>query len=336
MHHDAPRTGSRRATTALTAVCALGLATMAPMAWAAVVPPTASVTAESDVRIVYEWDVAKRAERTDLGTVDAGAELTARYSVTATPKDYRYERARIAGTATLRNPGTTDEVRATVSAKASDAAWACDVGTPEHTLEPGGTADVSYDCILSGDAEPETSGSVAVSVDWTSGGESGTVQAERAYDLAADEVHRGVDVLDAFDGGSPRTLGRATWNLDGTPVTFDDVRTFRAAPEAGRHEVTNVASIGGTKQQASATVTYTVRGAKGPEGDPSPAPSPTPSPTPPETPSQSPTPAPGPSESETPDDTPTADAPRTEAPTTSAPWSPGNKPRAGLPPTGVH
>lgn len=265
-----------RAIAASAGALVLAFAGIMPRAEAAEAPQI-SVSANPDVAMVYHWSIANKPTKSSLGTVQAGAHLSASYTVVATPGHYDYERAAIVGEISLTNPNTTNAMNAEVTVHASDAAWACQAATATSSVQPGATATVAYDCMLSGDAEPQQAGTVEVSVAWSLDGESATTKASADYSLNPTETNRSITIEHLLDGGAPTKLGTATWNPDGAPVTFQDTRQFPASKKPGKHSVTNSARIVGTGEQAAATVTYTVE-----EPAPSPSPDDSATPEPPE------------------------------------------------------
>lgn len=286
--------------------------------------PVAQVSAKPDVAMQYQWSIKNTASKSSLGTVPGGSNVSTEYTVVATPGDYEYTRAAIAGSVSITNPSSTDELSIEVAVRGSDAAWACEAATSTATVKAGASATVAYDCMLSGDAEPHKEGSVDAELAWTSAGEQGTVKSSTAYQLNPKETNREVTVESVFDGGAPVKLGTAQWTVEGKPVTFRDARAFKAATKPGDYTVTNQARIGSSGAQAAAAVTYTVK-------EPSPSPSP-------EAPSPSKSPD-APSPSETPD-APSPSATQSANPSTPTPTeshSDGSRrPSPGMPPTGVN
>ncbi len=312
--------------------------------------PVAQISAKSDVAMQYQWSIENTASKSSLGTVPGGSTVSTEYTVVATPGDYEYTRAVIAGNVSITNPSDSDELSVQVTVESSDAAWACEAATPTATVKASESATVAYDCILSGDAEPHEQASIDAVIAWSGADGEGTVKSSTSYQLNPEQTNREVAVESTLDGGAPVTLGTAHWTVEGKPVTFHDTREFTAATKPGEYTVTNQARIGSSGAQATAAVTYTVE-------EPSPSPSPeTPSPSEtPETPSPSETPeAPSPSEtpdapspSETPEapspsetpDAPSPSATQSANPSTPSPTeshSDGNRrPSPGMPPTGV-
>lgn len=275
--------------------------------------PVAQVSVKPDVAMQYHWSIQNTASKSSLGTVSGGSQLAAEYTVVATPGDYEYTRAVIAGEVSIANPGATDELSVDVTVESSDAAWACQAATPKATVKAGESATVAYDCILSGDAEPHEEGSIDAAIAWSGADDQGTVKSSTPYRLNPTQTNREVAVESVFDGGAPTKLGTAQWTMEGEPATFHDARQFMAADKPGNYTVTNEARIGKSGAQAAAAVTYTVE-----------APSPKPSPSPSESPE-----APSPSPSASPSADPTA-------PTPTQTHSDGNRrPSPGMPPTGV-
>ena len=313
MHIERPKQRVR-VFVASAGVMALVLASIPGQASAAD-EPVAQVSAKPDVAMQYQWSIKNTASKSSLGTVPGGSNVSTEYTVVATPGDYQYTRAAIAGNVSITNPSSTDELSVEVTVEGSDAAWACEAATPTATVKAGASATVAYDCILSGDAEPHEHGSVDAALAWTSAGKQGTVEVSAPYQLNPKETNREVTVESVFEGGAPVKLGTAQWTVEGKPVTFRDTREFTAAKKPGDYTVTNQARIGSSGVQAAAAVTYTVE-------KPSPSPSPdTPSP------------------SETPD-APTPSATQSANPSTPTPTeshSDGNRrPSPGMPPTGVN
>ncbi len=286
--------------------------------------PVAQVSANPDVAMQYQWSITNTASKSSLGTVPGGSTVSTQYAVVATPGDYEYTRAVIAGNVSITNPSPSDELSIKVTVEGSDAAWACEAATPTVTVKAGESATVAYDCILSGDAEPHEQASIDAVIAWSGAGGEGTVKSSTAYQLNPTQTNREVVVESTFDGGAPVTLGRAQWTVEGKPVTFRDTREFTAATKPGNYTVTNQARIGSSGAQAAAAVTYTVE-------EPSPSPSPD-APSPSESPE-----APSPSESP---EAPSPSATQSANPSTPTPGeshSDGNRrPSPGMPPTGVN
>lgn len=296
--------------------------------------PVAQVSVKPDVAMRYHWSIQNTASKSSLGTVPGGSKLAAEYTVVATPGDYEYTRAVIAGEVSITNPSSTDELSVDVTVEGSDAAWACQAAAPKATVQAGESATFAYDCVLSGDAEPHEQGSIDAAIAWSGAGGEGTVKSSTPYQLNPTQTNRDVTVESVFNGGAPAKLGTAQWTMEGKSVTFRDAREFTAADKPGNYTVTHQARIGKSGTQAAVAVTYTVE-----------APSPTPEPTPEESsPSPSPSQPSSPSPSETPSESPEAPSPSPSAsqppnPTTPKPTqshSDGHRrPSPGMPPTGV-
>lgn len=240
---------------------ALALACL-PVQASAAEAPVAQVSAKPDVAMHYQWSIKNTASRSSLGTVPGGSTLSVEYTVQATPDEYEYTRAVIAGNVSITNPSPTEELSVAVTVAGSDAAWACQAATPKVTVKAGESATVAYDCFLSGDAEPHEQGSINAALAWSSAGEQGeqgTVKSSTSYQLNPTQTNREVTVESAFGGGAPVQLGTARWRVDGQPVVFRDVREFTAAKKPGKYTVTNQARLGNSGAKAAAAVTYTVK-----------------------------------------------------------------------------
>ena len=123
------------------------------------------------------WTLKKEVDKTfvELGPNDT---VTFNYTVTATPGAVVDEgQASWSGVITVKNPSTTEVFNGTVTDTPDVAGWTCQiVGDGKVSVQPGGTANVSYTCSTAGNTHPD--GENTATVSWPGHSTATTVDVE--------------------------------------------------------------------------------------------------------------------------------------------------------------
>ncbi|AQP48261.1 hypothetical protein BW730_12855 [Tessaracoccus aquimaris] len=213
----------------------------------------------------YLWEIAKNVDATSKVVQGGKAEFD--YVVDAIPAGYRDGGFGASGTLVLTNPNEVD-VMATIANLTGPAGMECalpasdaDPETPgQQVVVPAGDeASIAYSCTgTPTKADDSTVAAEVTYVDLTGGEHSLNASDAVAFDVAG-ETDKEVTVFDDLtQPDKPRTeLGKATWNAEGTAISFSYRLQVWLAQGDLFEEFTNTAQIGTDGPKASVTVTIT-------------------------------------------------------------------------------
>lgn len=205
-------------------------------------------TVDATVDRVYQWDLTKSGDVSELAVDEDGASATLEYTVKATPSGFEDMDPRVSGEIEVKNPNTFGEpILATVTDTLDTGAAevSCEVtaaGGPatDIAVAPEESVVFDYTCEV-GESLPDTITNTAV-VTWGED-DSATTTVEADVEVDA-ELHRTVSVLDdKASSGQEHDLGVATWNEDGKSTVFDYALTRDDLAVGECTEVTNNAWI---------------------------------------------------------------------------------------------
>jgi len=200
----------------------------------------------------YDWSIDKVADKTRVQLAEPGQSATINYTVDATPGAFADSGWTMSGALTVANPNGYKAVTvdvATLTDLGGGAGCSLDPGQ-DTEIAAGATTTFTYSCTFV--AQPAYTGTETSTVSWEGGSVDLTSPVELTLDQETDKTVTVVD--DKTVPGTSTTLGQATWNSTGTPVTFQYSLPLTAKNNECE-DYTNTAQIVETEQSADATVT---------------------------------------------------------------------------------
>ena len=181
----------------------------------AAAPPVVTTTVEASYDRLFEWDIDKSVDDTDV-EVDENGRATFSYLVEAVPAGFADSGWELSGSITVENPNTFTDGAITVDVTdTTDVGGLCTVEgvATAVTVPPGATQTFDYSCTFT--EEPDYEGTNTATVTWAApGGDAAevteTVPVTFTQDVVTDLT---VEVWDdKTDPANPDFLGEADWN----------------------------------------------------------------------------------------------------------------------------